>query len=218
MLKKLLSYLYPITISRRPSSVSKALEVTLVNGRLVLDTPNANYSFGSLQRVLDRGLQAIGYPAIKGMSDVLVLGVAGGSIFETLRGKIGYRGKLRGVDIDPGVIDIAQEHFSLDAIENLEIIIADARQYLQETCEPADLIVIDIFCDKDMPSFLFETTFLESVSRALQPGGFILFNTIVENKEIAERNAAFTGFFESSGLSVRKISHVEGHNELLIVH
>jgi spermidine synthase len=59
MLKKLFSYLIPITIFKQKSTISSTIEVTWVNGELVLDSNNTNYSYGSLQRILKKGLQKL---------------------------------------------------------------------------------------------------------------------------------------------------------------
>ena len=59
MIKRVLSFLLPIKIHQKKSVYSKNLEVTWNNGYLVLDSENTNYSFGSLQRVLKKGLKYI---------------------------------------------------------------------------------------------------------------------------------------------------------------
>ena len=72
MIRKLLSYLIPITIYKNKSSWSKSIEVTWTNGELVLDSENTNYSYGSLQRILRMGLKKIGFRQIKAMNKILV--------------------------------------------------------------------------------------------------------------------------------------------------
>lgn len=114
LFKKLLSYLYPITLFKANSTISKTIEVTLSGGELVLDSKNANYSYGSLQRILRIGLKRIGYSKIVKMDNILVLGVAGGSVIKTLAQEIEYKGKITGVEIDPYIIDIANRFFKLD--------------------------------------------------------------------------------------------------------
>jgi len=57
MLRKLLSYIIPIKIYKTKSTLSKTIEVTWANGELVLDSENTNYSYGSLQRILRKGLK-----------------------------------------------------------------------------------------------------------------------------------------------------------------
>ena len=80
MFKKILSYLYPITIYNKPSGISKSIEVTLYNGKMLLNTKNTNYSYGSLQAILKKGLLDIGAAEISSMESILILGVAGGSV------------------------------------------------------------------------------------------------------------------------------------------
>ena len=72
MIRKLLSYLIPITIYKNKSSWSKSIEVTWANGELVRDSENTNYSYGSLQRILRLGLKKIGFRQIKAMNKILV--------------------------------------------------------------------------------------------------------------------------------------------------
>src|SRR5690606_13492052 len=175
MLKRLLSYLYPIRILRKPSDVSQSLELTYVNGKLLLDSENANYSYGSLQRVLFFGLQQIGFEKIREMNDVLVLGVAGGSVIESLD-EIGFRGRITGVEIDAEVIEIARKYYNLDRFSNLEIVVADASEFMRSNRKKYDLIVIDVFTDRNMPMFLYDEDFVDSVLSSLQTNGFILFN------------------------------------------
>src|SRR5690242_17668321 len=100
MLKKLLSYFIPINIYKRNSAISQKLEVTYNNGELVLDSKNTNYSYGSLQRILRKGLDYIGFERIRGFENILVLGVAAGSVIKTLAEEIKFKGKITGVEID----------------------------------------------------------------------------------------------------------------------
>src|SRR5690554_2029140 len=129
MLKKLLSYIFPIYLFKTESEISKTIEITMHNGKLVLDSKNTNYSYGSLQRVLRFGLKQIGFEQIKKMKNILILGVAGGSVIKTLVDEIKYKGKIKGVEIDPNIIKIADNYFGLDKIPNLQITIADAQQF-----------------------------------------------------------------------------------------
>ena len=80
MIKKFLSYLVPINVFKIKSELSKTLEVTYNNGELVIDSLNTNYSYGSLQRILAKGLRCIGKEKIQKMNHILLLGVAGGSV------------------------------------------------------------------------------------------------------------------------------------------
>ena len=217
MIKKIFSYLFPIKIYEAKSSLSKAIEVTWTNGELVLDSENANYSYGSLQRILRLGLKNIGYEKIVPMKHILVLGVAGGSVIKTLVDEIKYKGKITGVEIDPEIIKIANTYFKLDEIENLEIVIDDAFEFVLKTKIKYDLIIIDIFQDTIMPNFLFETFFINRVCSLLKSHGFILFNTMLLNESQNLRNKKYVLEFYEDQFQIKTIPRVEVHNELILI-
>jgi len=183
LLKRLLSYFLPINIYKIKSEVSQRLYVTLCNGKLLLDSQNANYSYGSLQRILRFGLKKIGFKKIKNLQSVLILGVAAGSVIKTLRYEIGYQNKIKGVEIDPKVIEIANKYFDLDKIPNVQIEIADVQQFVKTEKAKHGLVIIDVFRDLLMPSFLFTEQFAIDLELLLCSDGMILFNTMNINKK-----------------------------------
>ncbi|QIH37565.1 methyltransferase domain-containing protein [Flavobacterium sp. Sr18] len=217
MIKKIFSYLIPIKIYETKSSLSKSIEVTWANGELVLDSENANYSYGSLQRILRLGLKNIGFEKIVPMKHILVLGVAGGSVIKTLVDEIKYKGKITGVEIDPEIIKIANTYFKLDEIENLEIVIDDAFEFVLKTKTKYDLIIIDIFQDITMPNFLFETFFINRVCSLLKSHGFILFNTMLLNESQNLRNKKYVSEFYKDKFQIKTIPRLEVHNELILI-
>lgn len=216
MLQKLLSYFVPIVIYKKNSAMSQSLEVTWNNGELVLDSKNTNYSYGSLQRILRKGLKYIGFERIRKFESVLVLGVAGGSVIKTLVDEIKCKGKITGVEIDESVIEIANQYFQLDRIKNLEIVIDDAFEFVLKTKSNYDLIIIDIFQDTTMPNFLFEDFFINRINFLLNINGFILFNTMVINEENKARNLNYKTKFKGD-YSLRMYPKVEVHNELFTI-
>ena len=217
MFKKLASFLIPINIYKRKSAVSTTLEVTWTNGELVLDSKNTNYSYGSLQRILRKGLKSIGFETIQKMESILVLGVAGGSVIKTLVNEIKYKGKITGVEIDSEIIEIANTYFKLNQIPNLTIIIDDAFEFVLKTNETFDLIIIDIFQDTNMPNFLFEKFFIDRIGSFLKPSGYILFNTMLTKESDTTRNQKYISEFDASKFITKAIPRAEQHNELIIV-
>ena len=216
MLRRLFSYFVPINIYKKNSPVSKTLEVTWNNGQLVLDSKNTNYSYGSLQRILRKGLKYIGFERIKKFESILVLGVAGGSVIRTLSDEIKFKGKITGVEIDSNIVEIAEKFFNLNEIPNLEIVIDDAFEFVLKTKEKYDLIIIDIFQDTVMPNFLFEDFFINRINFLVNPNGFILFNTMVISKIDEERNLIYKNKF-GGDFSLRMYPKVETHNELFTI-
>lgn len=217
MFKKLFSYIIPITIFKQKSSLSQSLEVTWANGELVLDSKNTNYSYGSLQRILRKGLEIIGSDKINSMQHVLVLGVAGGSVIKTLVEEIQYKGNITGVEIDAEIITIANTYFKLDKIPNLEIVIEDAAKFIFKTPNTYNLIVIDIFQDAAMPNFLFEKPFINQLELILEKKGIILFNTMIANENQNERNKKYLSEFNPNYFKAIKTPRIEYHNELILI-
>ena len=217
MIKKIFSYLYPIKIYQSKSLLSKSIEVTWANGELVLDSENANYSYGSLQRILRFGLKNIGFSKIASMNHILVLGVAGGSVIKTLVDEIKYKNKITGVEIDPEISKVANTYFKLNEIENLEIIIDDAFEFVLKTKIKYDLVIIDIFQDTVMPSFLFETFFVKRICSLLKNNGFVLFNTMILNEVQNLRNKKYVSEFYENNFKIRTLPRVEQHNELIVI-
>ena len=216
MIKRLLSFLLPVKIHQKKSVYSKNLEVTWNNGYLVLDSENTNYSFGSLQRVLKKGLKYIGYERIQNFNSILVLGVAGGSVIETLKKEIKFEGKITGVEIDADVIELAKKYFGLGSYNNVSIVNDDAFEFVLKTKEKYDLIIIDIFQDTTMANFLFEDFFINRINFLLNVNGFILFNTMVLGYQDRRRNVDYKNKFDTN-YSVRLYPKIEVHNELFTI-
>ena len=191
-LKILASYIYPITIKSIPSERSGVIELTLVNGRLVMDSKNANYSYGSLQKVLKKGLQFIGSSRLHTFNSILVLGVAGGSVIKTLREDFKLSASITGVEIDGEILDLANTYFQLNKIEKLHLIKADAFTYIKSCQKKFDLIIVDIFNDSQMSTQLFDLLFWEDTHKTLNNNGVCLFNTIIHSKENQARNLELT--------------------------
>ncbi|WP_163407034.1 spermidine synthase [Flavobacterium ajazii] len=217
MIQKIFSYLIPIKIFKKKSARSKMIEVTWANGELVLDSENTNYSYGSLQRILRYGLRNIGFETIQRMNHILVLGVAGGSVVKTLVDEIEYKGKITGVEIDTDIIQVANEYFNLSQIQQLEIIIDDAFEFVLKTKNQYDLIIIDIFEDTKMPNFLFESFFSERICAILKNKGFVLFNTMILDEAHNIRNRKYVSDINTELYSVKMLPRVEHHNELIVI-
>ena len=217
MFKKLFSYIIPYNIFKQKSAISQTLEVTWTDGELVLDSKNTNYSYGSLQRILRKGLKFIGFERIQTMNKILVLGVAGGSVIKTLVDEIHFEGKITGVEIDKAIIGIANEYFHLDQIQNLEIIIDDAFEFVLKTKDKYDLIIIDIFQDVRMPNFLFEAFFIDRICLLLNPKGFVLFNTMLLNEKQKQLNLEFFNAFDSAKYTATILHKMEELNELIVI-
>lgn len=217
MLKHFLSYLFPQILVTKPSKVSGELSIVISDGKMLLNTANANYSYGSLQRILEKGLTRIGKPTIEKMESALILGVAGGSVIESLYNKYNYSGKIVGVELDDKVIELSKAYLGLDKYPNFHIVIDDAQNYIAQHHYKYDLIVIDIFKDVQMPSFLFQEDFINNLKYNLKPKGYILFNTMVTTNVDKIRNEKYLKNFNATEFEIICLPLLEKYNEVILI-
>lgn len=113
--------------------------------------------------------------------DVLLIGVAGGSIARTLDATVGRTHVLAidGVEVDPLVSRLARKHFSLDDIPSLSVTIEDGRSYLRRTDKSYDYIFVDAFQNEStIPPELATREFFETIQTHLKPGGMVAMNVV----------------------------------------
>ena len=217
MFKKILSYFYPITIYNKSSKISQSLEVTLYNGKTLLNTKNTNYSYGSLQTVLKKALTTIGKSEISKMDYILVLGVAGGSVVQTLVTDFEFTKNIIGIELDTEIIEIANSYFNLDKIRNFKCVITDAEEFVKTDKNTYNLIIIDIFKDTEMPEFLFEMNFIVSIKQLLNINGYIVFNTMILDGFKNDKINKYLELFDSENFNKKVLKNVERYNDLIII-
>lgn len=208
-MKKSLSYLWPLTKNYK-SNYSGKLEVTWTNGRKVLDSRNANYSYGALQEVLDRGLAEV---RADRDAPVLLLGLGGGSAIPLLRKKYSYYGKITAVELDSAIIEIAINEFGIEAYQPLELICADAEVYVASSTEKFGLIIIDLFLDLRVPEQFFSNSFWKNIANLLKQNGKVLFNAGVNSAH--KEQIAYLLENANFGIDFRKNDDVYGSNTLV---
>ena len=208
-MKKHLSYLWPLTKSY-PSHYSGNLEVTWMNGRKVLDSKNANYSYGALHEVMDTGLARL--RADRSLP-VLVLGLGGGSVIKLLRKKYGYYGRIIAVELDASIIEIAKNEFGIEQHQPLEIVCSDAEAYVNVATEKFGLVIIDLFLDLEVPRQFFSEDFWLNVSRLLEENAKVLFNAGVNSAHEEQISNLLKN--DKPGINFKKEDKVHGINTLL---
>lgn len=206
ILFKLFSFFIPIT-RKVKSEYSGDLELTWIDGRKLLDASHANYSYGSLQRVLEFALRKIDLSAVE---NVLVLGLGGGSVIKSLRQVFDYQLVIVAVDIDPVIIEIAKKEFGVIPDYRTEIVCEDAVDYVGKDFPKFDLIIIDLFIGNKVPEKFFSTEFSKQVKAKVRDGGVIIFNSIIDGKEafVPIKNQLKWGFVMSEYGDVEKVNHL----------
>lgn len=207
-LLKIISFFIPIT--RKVSSAYNGfLELRLVDGRLLLDSARANYSYGSLQRVMEFSLQQI---PLTNTKSVLLLGLGGGSVIKILR-HLRYEGLIVAVDIDPVIIRIASEEFGVTSDPTTEIQCIDAIEYVSTDPRSFDLIIIDLFVDDRVPEEILAKHFWNSIKERVAPHGYIIFNLMNESQQTID---SIKGDLSNWGFLIIQHDCVERYNTVLI--
>jgi len=210
-MKKILSYIWPTT-RRFSSEINGTLEVTYINGRKILDTSNANYSYGSLQKILEIGLTKVN---LKSVENLLLLGMGGGSVIKSLRKTFEYKKNIVAVEIDPKVIRLAKDEFGISSSEKLQIIQQDAFEFVKNSEEKFQLIIIDLFIDLDVPPIFYEKEFCNNVSSLLMKNGAVIFNVGVNlEKDSTTVEKIISNF--GKDFSFKTLTKVNGTNTLII--
>ena len=104
------------------------------------------------------------------------MGLGGGNVVKLLSDAYPQI-SLLAIDIDPLMIEIANKHFGLDKIKNIEFITADVIAWLKSNKNKKfDLIIIDIYIGFLNPDPTREENFLADVKKLLHSDGIVLYN------------------------------------------
>lgn len=176
LLLRLFSWFWPVRIARYDGQ-NGDLDVCFQYGRKVLNTANANQSFGSLHTVWQRCFSAVGLKK-RQPGSVLLLGLGAGSVVQILRKELRCIAPITAVEADPMMERIAREHFRLNHAQDVTVIIADAFTVLANLPGPFDLVVVDVFNDHLIPVHLSDPEHLASLISLTGLGGNLLINTM----------------------------------------
>lgn len=150
-------------------------------------------------------------------ASVLILGLGGGTVARQLRA-LAPHAAITGVDIDPGIVDLARRHMALDAL-GVEVVVGQAGRFLAETGRRFDAIIDDLFLSG--PADVVRSSIpagetLALLKDRLAPGGILVANLITDDDgphRVIRRQArrAFAEAFPS----VRVVKPLLGLNEIL---
>lgn len=131
---------------------------------------------------------------------VLIVGLGGGAMVRFLAHHE-PQVQIDAVEIDPAVVRIADEYFSVRSGGNIRVHTADAVAFVESTADRYDLILMDAFLrpssDTDatgVPTGLKTLAFLRRLKQALAPGGVVAFN-VNEHASMADDIAAVAAAF-----------------------
>ncbi len=178
--KRLLSFLFPVTLQRTIGSQLTVLELQLYRNHYILVTPRAMYSY-HLQYDPFRNTFRTIQSELANVNSFLLLGTGLGSALQILQQQYHCYPQTTCVDNDETVIEFCRNYMQLNTRNNVEWIYDDVRHFLDTQTKTYDLIGIDIFKELVMPAFIARNTFIMQCRSALNPNGICIFNMIFED-------------------------------------
>ncbi len=175
------------------------LEITLYKDQLQLGTKEVLYSDGDRYTPAVAAIKELNQ-FLPGIHTVLALGAGLCSIVHVVRKrKIDPHFTL--VEKDKVVLEWAMELLEPNGPDKIRPVCADAMAFMQANTAKYDLLFLDVFKGRVVPSFVYTVDFLSRCRDCIAPGGHIAFNYIVNSKaEWEEVKNAFTSVFPESSI------------------
>ena len=212
--KRLTSYLWNIPIEKSKSSQNEYLELVWSKGKKILNSRNANYSYGTDSQVFEKSLAHIS-ERTKNVQRVLILGFGCGGIVELLEKKLDFSGTIVGIEYDKHILDLYHEHFAQQYKSDITVKHQDALSYISNKNEKFGLVLVDLFTDMTTAPILYSTEFIHHLCSAVTANGSIIINTIATDSSAKTENFNLSMSLAKHFKVVEKI-HIMDSNEVLI--
>jgi spermidine synthase len=188
--KRFLSHLFEIHIESTSSEHNPHLYVSLRKGRYQLSTANAIYSFEDLYYNFSDAFTAIDLDKMD-IQNVLILGFGLGSIPVILEQNFKKKYHYTGIEIDEEVLYLASKYALPEISSGVELICANAIDFVNQSTQKYDMIAVDLFQDDIIPEQFEQLVFLENLKKLLTPKGAILYNRLAHNAEDIKQSKSF---------------------------
>lgn len=161
------------------SPISGLVKVVMVLNKPRLIVGDMIQSGGMVRKIWEKAILKL-KKGKKKISEVLILGLGcGDCAFEVQQHY--PRAQMTGVEIDKHVVDMAECYFNLATVKNLQIAIDSGARYVeklvkQKKLKQFDLIIVDVYLGKKMPSAFRTKKFFEALKKLLKKKGVVAYN------------------------------------------
>lgn len=201
------SYLFGRTVESLRGEINPMLEVVHMNGRYILNSENANYSWGTLKDVFAEAFRELRVNE-RNINDVLILGYGTGSVASILLEDYKKDCSVTGVEKDKVVIGLAYKYYEVNQKESVKIIHDDAVNFLRENENQYDLVIVDVYMDLRVPAQCETEEFLKNLRSSLKENALVVFNKMYFDK--ATENSAHN-LYERFGNVMGNASYLKVH-------
>lgn len=181
VLKCLMSFIWPVTVWEGPGKYGP-LRLAWEGGHLVVNSGNANQSYGSLHAVWQECLQEQQI-AERQLKSILILGFGAGSAAAILRREMNVSAPILGVDGDPEMLRLATSIFKVAKLPDLELFESDAVAFVQAHEHQYDLVLVDLCHELDLAPGVDQEPFISGLRKCTAPDGLLCFNTIAHDEK-----------------------------------
>jgi spermidine synthase len=189
-IKELLSHVYEFPLEQCESKYSTILNVSLYQGRYLLSTRNAVYSFEEKYDSFAEAFKKL-HIEQRNLQNVLLLGFGLGSIPQILHQQYHINCKYTAVEIDPMVIHLAKRYAYKPPYSKIDIFCADAYDFVKADQDKYDLICVDVFIDDTVPENVESDVFLYNLKRILKENGLLIYSRMNTDKFQKSANNIF---------------------------
>ena len=128
-------------------------------------------------------LMVVGVLFVRPGPRTLMVGLGGGSLLRLLLPHVPAL-HIDAVELNPVVVQVAQDFFAVRPSERLALHVADGRKYLETSKERWDLILLDAYGEKDIPFPLTTVEFLNRTAAHLDGEGAVVANLWFTNDRL----------------------------------
>lgn len=113
---------------------------------------------------------------LKKVKKILILGAGAGENIRQLR-TINKELDITAIDINPEVFEVACQYFDVEKSNDIHLIIADAMEFLVQTKDIYDCIIVDVYKGDSIPYSCLTKEFFEKIYNHLCNDGMLFMNT-----------------------------------------
>lgn len=219
--------IFPRIAYQTTSKISGEIVVKEQFGQCKLYVQGTLQSGGIIRNIWKKPLSQVTRNTLH-VTRCLILGLGGGTIVQLIKQHCSNV-KITAVELDPEIIKIGKRYFNLGEVENLEVIQADAFEWVVrktprrwrgddlDSCEVKekgkgfDLIIVDFYLGKKFPKRAGSPKFLENVRTPLSKNGIAIFNRLRSRGENLE------GFEKKLRINFSSVEKVKATTNLFFI-